>query len=123
MVLILIKVFSFFYSEVKQSRGVQPMGVGLLDIGSCNLHIVHNAFENGMKQLSHLSIDCLLRNVYSWMKSSAGRKSDFLEVQKEYSQDGKLPLYYAKWLWLSVIPSIARTIQLDPVLQNPFFDN
>jgi hypothetical protein len=71
-------VFSIFDSEVKQSRGVQPMGVGLLYIGSCNLHIVHNAFENGMRHLSHLSIDCLLRNLYSWMKSSVERKSDFL---------------------------------------------
>jgi hypothetical protein len=104
-------LFAFLDAEVKSSRGGQ-VDLGLLNIGTCNLHVVHNAFACGMGKLAHWSIDTFLKDIYSWMKSSSVRKSDFLDIEKEFSSDGKLPLYYAKWRWLTVVPSVVRAQQL-----------
>jgi hypothetical protein len=69
-------------------------------------------FGSGMSSLSHWALDTFLKDIYSWIKSSSVRKSDFLQLEKEYSAENKLPLYYAKWRWLTVVPAIVRTCEL-----------
>jgi len=84
--------------------------VGLLNIGTCNLHVLHNAFGSGMGKLSHWALDTFLKDIFSWMKSSSVRKSDFLQIESEYSTDSeshsKLPLYYAK-LFLQLLEHLS----------------
>ena len=49
-----------------------PDFMGLIDLGSCNIHIIHNASEKGLEQYGK-GIDQLCIDLYSLFKCSAAR--------------------------------------------------
>ena len=57
-----------------------PEFPGLIDLGSCTIHIVHNAFGKGMEQFGK-EIDQLCMVLHSLVKHSAARWEDFKELQ------------------------------------------
>ena len=52
----------------------------MVDIGSCNLHKVHNAFGKGLDVFGHDAEDLALKLFYS-LKHSAARREDLKIVQ------------------------------------------
>ena len=59
-----------------------PEFPGLIDLGSCTIHTVHNAFGKGMEQFGK-EIDQLCIDLHSLFKYSAARWEDFKELQME----------------------------------------
>ena len=80
---------------------------GLIDIGTCNLHIFHKAFAKGPQvfgnELSELVID-----IYTWFKLSAARREDYESVQENLGLPNHKFLKHVDSRWLSLQPSLQR---------------
>ena len=63
-----------------------PEFPGLIDLGSCTVHIIHNAFGKGIDQYGK-DIDQLCMDLYFLFKHSAARYEDFKNVQIEMEVD------------------------------------
>ena len=59
-----------------------PEFPGLVDLGSCSIHVIHNAFGKGLKQHGK-KIDQLCMDLHSLFKYSAARHEDFRQIQFE----------------------------------------
>ena len=59
-----------------------PEFPGLIDLGSCTIHIIHNAFWKGIYPYAK-DIDQLCMDLYSLFKDSAARHEDFKNVHIE----------------------------------------
>ena len=57
-----------------------PEYPGLIELGSCSIHIVHNTFGDGLGQFDK-EIDQLCLDLHSLFKYSAARQEDFRKVQ------------------------------------------
>ena len=53
---------------------------GLVDLGSCTIHMVHNAFAEALEQYGK-DIDQLCTDLHSLFKYRAARHEDFTELQ------------------------------------------
>lgn len=82
----------------------------LINIGSCSLHIVHNAFEKALKNIGDDASDLIIK-IFYWFKRSALRCSDFRKIQ----DDLKLPKHkfikHVKSRWLTAGPAAERLIE------------
>ena len=59
-----------------------PNFPGLVDLGSCTIHMVHNAFGKALEQYGK-DIDQLCTDLHSLFKYSAARHEDLKELQIE----------------------------------------
>ena len=59
-----------------------PKFLSLIDLGSCSIHTMHNAFGNDTEKYSK-DIDLLCLDICSLFKLSSARCIDFKELQKE----------------------------------------
>ena len=74
-----------------------PDFAGLVDLGSCTIHIVHNAFGKGMQQCGK-EIEQLCMDLHSLFKYSAADET----TSKNFSM---------KWIWKCTISnSIQRYV-------------
>ena len=53
----------------------------LLDIGSCSLHVVHGAFQKGMKK-TNWGIDSILKALHNLFDKSLAKREDFSKTTK-----------------------------------------
>ena len=83
---------------------------GLVDIGTCNLHICHNAFGKGLgvfaNEISEFVID-----LHWWFKQSATRREDFEAVQQELGLAQHTFLKHVESRWLSHLPEVVRALE------------
>ena len=83
---------------------------GLVDIGTCNLHICHNAFGKGLgvfaNEISEFVID-----LHWWFKQSATRREDFEAVQQELVLAQHKFLRHVESRWLSLLPAVVRALE------------
>jgi hypothetical protein len=87
-------------------------GGSLLKIGSCNIHIVHSAFKNGMV-VSKWHVDSFYLDLYSWFKCSATRQEDFKNVLEEIdSLLEKTILYFAITRWVLMGKVVNRLLSM-----------
>ena len=56
--------------------------MGLIDLGSCSIHIIHNAFGKGLDKYSK-GLDQLCIDLYSLFKYSAARQEDLRKFQQD----------------------------------------
>ena len=82
----------------------------LVDIGSCNLHVVLNSFGEGLGVFG-TEAENLCLELYYWFKCSAARKEDFKSVQIELDLDENFILRHISCRWLSLQPAIARILE------------
>ena len=54
---------------------------GVINFGSCNLHIVHNSFGLGMSEFSNWGIEEFLDSIFKYFSKYPARKDDFQGVQ------------------------------------------
>ena len=62
-----------------------PDFMGLIDLGSCSIHIIHNAFGKGLEQYGK-GIDQLCIDLCSIFKYSAARHEDLENFNKTWKQ-------------------------------------
>ncbi|GBN74585.1 hypothetical protein AVEN_10898-1 [Araneus ventricosus] len=80
-----------------------------LSIGSCGLHILHNAFKYG-ESSTGWNISEILTSLCWLSKDSPARREDFLTL----STLKKFPLKFCKARWLENVPAVERDIQIWP---------
>ena len=83
---------------------------GFVDIGTCNIHIIHNSFGKGIKKYGK---DCeqLAIDLHSLFKYSAARREDFRELQLNLDLEQRIFLEHTNLRWLSIGPSVRRIIK------------
>ena len=87
-----------------------PDFAGLVDLGSCIIHIVHNAFGKGLQD-SGKEIEQLCMDLHSLFKYSAARREDFKELQCEMDLDMHNFQQHTEVRWLSIGPAIKRILE------------
>jgi len=91
----------------------------MVDIGSCNLHKVHNAFAKGLVVFGQDAEDLALKLFY-WFKHSAARREDLQIVQFALELDSIHLLRHVESRWLSLQPAVARILSQWPALLEYF---
>ncbi|CAM1293463.1 Uncharacterised protein r2_g255 [Pycnogonum litorale] len=59
-----------------------PGHKGLINFGSCNLHVVHNSFGHAISEFDHWGIEGFLEAVFKYFNKYPARKEDVQGVQK-----------------------------------------
>ena len=87
-------------------------GMGLLNIGSCGIHVIHGAFQTGARETGW-GIDNLLSSPYYLFKDTSARRDDYVDVTgcKEF------PLKFCKHRWVENGPVCSRILLLWPHLK------
>ena len=92
--------------------------LGLIDLGSCNIHTMHNAFVKGIERYGK-DIYLLYLYFYSLLKHNSARYEDLKEVQKEMEVELHNFLQHSEKQWLSAGPKIKRILeQLEAIIQS-----
>ncbi len=85
--------------------------IGLIDIGSCPLHLIHNSFKIGIDN-TNWSIEEFLNDLVFWFSHSPPRREDYLKVTKTLSNKvGKFIRRFITTRWLDAGPIIERVIE------------
>ena len=83
---------------------------GLVDLGSCSLHTVHNsignALEHQFEEISQLCVD-----LHSFFKYSAAHHKDYKSVQLELDLAIENFQLHTEVRWLSLKPAIERILE------------
>ena len=87
-----------------------PNFSGLVDLGYCTIHMVHNAFGKALEQYGK-DIDQLCTDLHSQFKYSATRNEDFKELQIEMDLELHNFHQHTEVQWLSIGPAIKRILE------------
>ena len=87
-----------------------PEFPSLVDLGSCVIHVVHNAFGKGIEKYGK-DIDQLCLDLHALFKYSAARREDFKEVQLELGLELHNFQQHTQVRWLSMGPTIDRIVE------------
>ena len=79
-------------------------------MGSCTIHIVHNAFGKGIEQHGK-DIDQLCTDLHSLFKYSAARREDFKEIQVELEFPEHSFQQHTEVHWQHLGPAIKRILE------------
>jgi hypothetical protein len=99
------KVHNSLQRDIELSTG----GVKMLEIGSCGLHVLHNAFQRG-HAASHWEIENFLSSLYRLFHDSPARRDDFTNLAGGVS----FPLKFCKCRWLENAAPAERAVELLP---------
>lgn len=86
--------------------------LSILNIGSCNLHIVHGSFRDGANA-SGWELDRFMSNLYWLFKDSPARREDFTTV----TDCSTFPLKVCSHRWLENTPVCERALLLLPQIR------
>ena len=92
------------------TRHDNPEFTGLVDLGSCSIHTIHNAFGKGLEKCGK-EIEQLCMDLHALFKYSAARREDFREVQIEMDLDLTNFLQHTVVRWLSIGPAVKRILE------------
>ncbi|WAR23449.1 LOW QUALITY PROTEIN: hypothetical protein MAR_037118 [Mya arenaria] len=85
----------------------QDFSVSLINIGSCGLHIVHNAFKTGC-QATTWDVSSVLSSMYYLFKDSPARKEDY----QKSSGSTRMPMKFVTHRWMENVPVVDRAIEV-----------
>ena len=91
-------------------RHDNPEFTGLVDLGSCSIHTIHNAFGKGLEKCGK-EIEQLCMDLHALFKYSAARCEDFRGVQIEMDLDLTNFLQHTVVRWLSIGPAVKRILE------------
>ena len=91
-------------------RHNNPEFTGLVDLGSCSIHTIHNAFGKGLEKCGK-EIEQLCMDLHALFKYSAARREDFREVQIEMDLDLSNFLQHTVVRWLGIGPALKRILE------------
>ncbi|XP_048511379.1 uncharacterized protein LOC125500995 [Athalia rosae] len=99
------KVFRLVNEHAKIGRNK-----GLLDIGTCNIHIVHNAFLKGLEQLGH-NVSQLAIQVFYYFDGWPKRWEDYTIIQQNCSVPFHRFIKHVPSRWLTLQDSARRLLE------------
>ncbi len=79
----------------------------LLDISSCVLHTIHNAFEAGTKAYGNLVVELSI-DLHLFFKISSARQEDLKQVQEALNVCQHVFLRYSPTRWLTLVVVLIR---------------
>ena len=82
---------------------------GILAFIPCNLHIVHNAFRQGLNIFGEQA-EQLVLDLFFFLKASPCRKEYFFETQLGLGLDSGLFINHVQSRWLTLIPAVKRVL-------------
>ena len=89
-----------------------PQFAGFVDIGSCVLHVVHNAFGKGLEKYGK-EVD------HAIFKHSAARREDYQQLQFNVGVELHTFQQHTEICWLSIGPAVSRIMeQWDAICQH-----
>ena len=80
----------------------------LLDVGSCGLHILHNAFRRGMNHETGWHVEHTLTSLHWLFKDAPARREDFMSVTGSML----FPLKFCSHCWLENVPVAERALEI-----------
>ena len=98
--------------ERMNSSMMDNHNVGLLRVGSCGLHVVHNAFRRGC-DATPWDIESFLSSSYTLFKDSPARREDFITITGSTS----FPSKFCSHRWLENMSVARRAIEMLPDLK------
>ena len=99
------------WREMEQKiREVYPGFQGLVDVGTCNIHIVHNSFGKGLDKYGK-DAEQFVIDLHSLFKYSAARREDFRKLQLNLDVELKLFIEHSSLRWLSIGPAVRRILE------------
>lgn len=107
-------VFNKISDKIKVERGQ-----GLLNIGYCNLHIVHSCFEVALPSLGQEVSDLVIL-VHSYFDDYPSRCEAYSNVQIEKNVPKHIFLKHVSSRWLSLAKSAERLLEQWPALTHYF---
>ncbi|KAL4121783.1 hypothetical protein QTP88_014224 [Uroleucon formosanum] len=108
------KVQSIINEVVQKKRGTS-----LLDIGSCNLHIVHNAFRKGLETFGADVRDMLI-TVNSFFDGWPSRQEAFLDAQIKVNVPQHCFVKHITFRWFTLSTATKRLQEKWPALEQFF---
>lgn len=109
-------VWRLLNEELKASRSV-----GLIDIGTCNIHTIHNAFLKGIKELGD-DVNDLIINVFYFFDGWPTRCEDYQKKQVEKGLKIHSFIKHVSSRWLTMEKAAERLIEQWPALKCYFLD-
>jgi len=107
-----LKLERLLSKKVEEVRGST-----LLKIGSCNLHIIHNAYEKGLQCLGRDASEFIMK-IYYFFKKWPLRRGDFKNVQNEVGVKNLNFIKHVETRWLSMEEAANRVIeQWDAIIK------
>lgn len=101
--------FCFFLRRENVSKSIDE--TGLIKIGSCPLHLIHNSFKQALEK-SDWSIEEMIDDLFVWFHRSPSRRQDFLDVSREISEEtGKFIPRFVSTRWLEIGPIVDRILE------------
>ena len=94
---------------------------GMINIGTCNLHVVHNSFCKALEAYG-TPVDDLAVDIHSFFKISSARREDFKFIQLEEEMETHTVLRHVPSRWLTLGPVVDRLIEQWEPLQKYFTD-
>ena len=85
---------------------------GLVNIGSCGLHKIHNAFKGGAKK-SGWQIPQFLKALHTLCHETPARRKDYETV----TSSDVFPLKYCAHGWVEYVPVVERAINMLPFIK------
>lgn len=95
-----------FY-ELMQTQIVNDYGKSLINIGSCGLHILHNAFKAG-SVAAQWNVSSVLSSLYYLFKDSPARREDYQNA----AGTTQMPLKFVNHRWLENVPVCQRALSV-----------
>jgi len=99
------KVFKLVNENVKIIRGKS-----LIDIGTCNIHIIHNSFLKGLQCMGARVSDFVI-DIYYFFCGWPKRGEDYLQIQKYKGLSEHKFLKHCSSRWLTLSSATARIIE------------
>lgn len=111
------KVFRLMDAKYKEATGKK-----LIDIGPCDLHVVHNAFKAGLDVFGSDVAD-LLTNVHYFFDDEALRSSEYRDIQTKHKKPHHRFIKHLSARWLTLLDSTDRFIDEWKVVDEYFFSH
>ncbi|CAF1285320.1 unnamed protein product [Didymodactylos carnosus] len=85
--------------------------MGLLEIGTCPLHIVHNSFKNDMINV-HWNIEEFLWFLWYWFSRSSARREDYMTTAESLTSIiGKFMIRFVNTRWIEISKVLERALE------------
>ncbi|CAF3588591.1 unnamed protein product [Rotaria socialis] len=90
---------------------MKKVNAELLNVGTCNLHVIHNVFKAGTTE-TNWYVENFCMNIWSWFQKSPARQEDFENITNELNDAiEKTILYFSSKRWVLLGKVIDRVLK------------
>lgn len=95
------------FFKALQTEVLNDYNKKIIDIGTCGLHVLHNAFRKGVAA-SGWNVETFLKGAYYVFKDSPARMEDYLNI----SSTKKVGVKFCHHRWLENLPAAQRGLEI-----------